>query len=56
MHTFAGFPGTNYPNGIRTVCALGNITLIDGLRPTQVGREVDIEERRTVRKAKAYTE
>lgn len=55
-HTFTGFQGTSYPNGIRTVCALDGITMVDGLRPTQVGREVDIEERRTVRKAKAYTE
>lgn len=56
VHVFQGFPGTSYPNGVRTICAVGDITLVDGLRPTQVGREVDIQERRTVRKAKAYTE
>ena len=31
-----GFPGTAYAKGIRTLCAMGDITLIDGLRGTGV--------------------
>lgn len=34
-----GFPGTTYAKGIRTISAMGDITLIDGLRgPTPAGR------------------
>ena len=27
-----GFPSTSYGNGVRTICAMGDITLVDGLR------------------------
>lgn len=32
VRTFNGFVGSTYPDGIRTVCALGDVTLVDGLR------------------------
>lgn len=51
-----GFEGTQYGDGIRTVCAMGDLTLVDGLRHTPEAREIDISERSTARKAKAYTE
>ena len=32
MKRFAGFRGTTYGHGVRTLCAMGNITLVDGVR------------------------
>lgn len=43
--TMAGFPGTFYADGIRTVCALGDITLVDGLRTAADDREPAESER-----------
>lgn len=56
MHTFQGFSGTLYGSGIRTVCDMGDFTLVDGFRPTVEVREMDTSERSSKRKTKAYEE
>lgn len=56
VRTFTGFPGTLYGSGIRTVCDMGDFTLVDGFRPTVEVREMDGSERSSKRKAKAYEE
>lgn len=56
VRTFPGFPGTLYGHGIRTACDMGGFTLVDGFRPTAEVREMDISERSSTRKPKAYEE
>ncbi|HQV76222.1 MAG TPA: hypothetical protein PLE78_12075 [Flavobacteriales bacterium] len=42
-----GFPGTVYAKGIRTMCAMGDITLIDGLRGAGVEKKPHKEKGRS---------
>jgi len=42
-----GFPGTVYAKGIRTMCAMGDITLIDGLRGVGVEKKPHKEKGRS---------
>ncbi len=55
-HTLDGFPGTLYNKGVRTVCAMGDITLVDGIRPAPEAMEMEAADSNTVRKSKEYLE
>ena len=51
-----GFPRTTYNKGIRTVCAMGDITLVDGIRPAPEAREMEAADSGSLRKPKEYLE
>lgn len=55
-HTLTGFPRTTYNKGVRTVCALGDITLVDGIRPAPEAREMEAADSGSVRRPKEYLE
>lgn len=56
QHTLPGFPRTTYNKGIRTVCAMGDITLVDGIRPAPEAREMEAADSGSLRKPKEYLE
>ena len=55
-HTLSGFPRTTYNKGIRTVCAMGDITLVDGIRPAPEAMEIEAADSGSIRKPKEYLE
>lgn len=56
VRVFSGFPASFYNKGIRTVCDMGSITLVDGLRPAPEAQELEAEGSSSQRKQKDYTE
>ena len=54
--TLTGFAGSIYGNGVSTICAMGDITIVDGLRHAPEAREIGPSERSPNRRSKAYEE
>ncbi|MGV3636262.1 MAG: glucosamine inositolphosphorylceramide transferase family protein, partial [Flavobacteriales bacterium] len=54
--TLTGFAGSVYGNGVSTICTMGDITIVDGLRHAPEAREIGPSERSPNRRSKAYEE